>query len=299
MLCQKKLSRILISMSKKIYSFDDYRDYLKHTLFDRQNPNEHSILAASRRLGYKSSRSLGMSLSGYRPPSEKMLESVIKHLDLKKPEADYLKLMVTKFKLSEFKFDNSEVKSQIENKLIKFKKMMLGKKELADSQIQLLADWKSFAAHQALQIDSKYFEAKKLSILFKKKISKIEAQIILNNLHRVGLIYFDSNQKIWVVAEKDITTSNNIPSESIKNFHKSVISRSIESLIEDPIENRNFKSLVFKIKSSQWNQFKTKVQDFFDTIETEFDSDHGDEVMQMSLQTFFLTDSKQLNNKKD
>ncbi len=53
-----------------------------------------------------------------------------------------------------------------------------------------------------------------------------------------------------------------VPSQSIKNYHKGVIEKSIQSLFTDPIDSRSFSSVVMPIDESKLVEAKKMIQDF-------------------------------------
>lgn len=276
-------------MNKTIYSYNDYRQFLKEALFENNSVTESYILSLSQKLGFKSPRNLGMALVGYRTPSENLIKSITCYLSLNSNETKYLKLLIKKYKISCSEPTNENLKQSIEDQIKSYQNTIANKAVLDENQMSLIANWKSFAIHQALQMNESNFDPLRLHKIFKDKISLEEIFSTLTFLEQAHLIYHDHLEKKWVVSKKNITTTVDIPSDNIKKYHQSVLDRAKESLFEDEVSSRNFKSLVIKSKHENWLEIKNKIQDFFDSLEAEYDSVDGENVLQISMQSFHLT----------
>lgn len=284
-------------MNPVFFKYNDYREALKYKIFNNQAPTEKAIQAFSEKLGFKSSRSLGMTLSGYRIPNENLLKSLFSYLNLAAIEQTYIKLLIEKYiaqkKSEQLAYDTL---SSIDLKLSQIQWAFGDKELLSGEQMELICNWPCFAIHQIIQTPiNTAWTTESIYSRFTEKLSLAEVQLSLQLLQKAQLVHFDPLHQSWHSIQDHITTTTDIPSAAIQKFHHSVLTAASKSLKTEPVNKRNFKALTLKIPPNQMPLLKKRVQDFFDTLEMDFDSNQGSDILQIAFQSFFLTDNSEFD----
>jgi uncharacterized protein (TIGR02147 family) len=118
-------------------------------------------------------------------------------------------------------------------------------------------------------------------------ISVGEAEATIARLIQVGLLKEVDGR--WVTVDADSTTSVDVPSTAIQNYHRQMLQRAHRSLDVDPVESRDLSSVVFSLDSKQLAYAKERIREFRRVLSQELAAmPSKDKVYSMSIQLFEL-----------
>jgi uncharacterized protein (TIGR02147 family) len=122
-------------------------------------------------------------------------------------------------------------------------------------------------------------------------ISVAEANYFMEQLLQCGLIIKKSQGVQRAV--QSTTTSKDIPSETIRRYHRSTLKKAQEALELQNIWERDFSSLTLAIPTKDVPKFKKKIAQFRKTLDTwsewNIKKNSPDEVYCISIQFFKMT----------
>lgn len=234
----------------------------------------------AKKLGYQSARSIGMILNGKRLPSPSMILQIASYLKLDDQEKRYLELLVCREQLIRKK----KTFTLVEQDLKRLNPHLTEVTVLDLTYFSYVADWYNFVLKQLIAIPSFRNDLAWIQQRLKNKVSIEEIKKGLRNLKLLGLIS-DKNGKLSILSSR-VTTSHDLPSEKIRSHHKQMMERAIEALEEEPIENREYFSLTFRVDRKKIPELKKEIRKFKTKMETQFESTASEDVFQMNLQFF-------------
>jgi uncharacterized protein (TIGR02147 family) len=164
------------------------------------------------------------------------------------------------------------------------KKLLQKEKEVSTDYFKLIEGWHHFAILELSTMQD--FESDSAWIAKKLGITINEAEIAIDRLLRVGLL--ENIDGIFSKKEDFVHTTTDIPSESIKTYHKQILEKSIDALYFQTIEQRDFSSINFKINKSDIPQIKERIKNFRRDMIQEFSADHGENLYTYSTQLIRL-----------
>ncbi len=107
----------------------------------------------------------------------------------------------------------------------------------------IISDWYHYAILSLLEIPESSIEPK--WIAKRLGITALEANLAVERLKRLELIELKNNR--WRQTSVPIRFDNTISNSTIKNFHKQLLSKAVESLENDPKPLRDFSSMTMAI----------------------------------------------------
>lgn len=132
-----------------------------------------------------------------------------------------------------------------------------------------------------------------------KKIN-VEQLVVEHSVQRLlnaKLLEIDKVKNIWSDVSPLFSTTDGIPNENIRNFHKSVLQLGVKKLDNQDTESRTVKSVVFSVSESNKEKAKKILDEAISKIVALADesSQERDEVMCFSGQLFSLIENKGKN----
>lgn len=236
-----------------------------------RNPR-YSIRAFSRDLGISSGR-INNYLNGSEIPGEKNLDRMITALKLPSKKAAALK--------------KAAQTSRYLNRGLGFSKAL---NEQEFSQISSWQTWSILTLFQASDFQPTV-------TWFTKKIGFSVSQVekSLQQLEQVGLIC--KKNSFFELTCKNVTTTNDIPSESIRKFHKQFIKLAENSLDQVPIDQRDISSITMCVNPEKVAQVKELIWEFRSRVNSLMeDSTNSNQIYQLNIQLFPI--SQNLEPKK-
>ncbi|WP_413288316.1 TIGR02147 family protein [Bdellovibrio sp. HCB337] len=256
----------------------DYRRFLKNELQKRQMKNRsYSMRAFSRDLGVASSR-LSEILNGKVGLSERRASSIADRLELGTEEKNLFIDMV------ESEHSRSAVVRAAAGQRLKARFMEAS--VLGEEEESLLSDWHHLAILELLNVERLEHSVTAFAKRLKVEESSVAASIEV--LTRLGYIAHDGHR--WTPTEPDSTTTTEIPSKAIRDYHTQMLEKAHAALHEKSVKERDFSSMVFAMNKEQLDHAKLRLQEFRRTLVKELESIPGkDSVYCLSLNLFSLT----------
>lgn len=260
----------------------DYRRFLKDELLKRQKKNRaYSLRAFARDLGMSSSR-LSEILNSKVGLSETRASVLADRLQLNPEDKELFVDMV------ESEHARSSVLRAAATERVKAR--YIDVPILDEEEMNLMSDWHHMALLELIGLEKVDHTpegyAKKLNL----EIEAIHESFAL--LEKLG--YVQKTPDRWIATDPVTTTTNNIPSSSIKHYHNQMLEKARSALYEQNVATRDFTSIVFAMNSEQVEHAKKRIRDFRRSLVQELESIPGkDRVFYLSMNMFSLTEDAQ------
>ncbi|QDK44885.1 hypothetical protein DOM22_06770 [Bdellovibrio sp. ZAP7] len=254
-----------------------YRSILIEEMRKRQRKNPaYSMRAFARDIGVSASR-LSELLNSKVGLSDSRATIVADRLQLKgKEKAFFIDLVQAE-----------HARSKLAKKAAseRVKAYLLDAKKISDDDFHLISDWQNLAVLELVDIPG---TPHSFSAIAKKLgISVAEAEATVARLMKVGLLKEEGGR--WVVSDSDSTTTADVPSIAIQNYHRQMLERASRSLSVDPVESRDLSSVVFSLDSTQLAYAKERIREFRRVLSQELAGmPSKDKVYSLAIQLFEL-----------
>jgi uncharacterized protein (TIGR02147 family) len=131
---------------------------------------------------------------------------------------------------------------------------------------------------------------KEIHELLNGKVSMEEIREAMARLLSLNLLAIDENGKLKATFTK-ITTQNDVTTVGVHQYYKQVFNLAIDA-IQVPVEKREFQTFSLPINKSTLPLAKTMIRDFRKQFAKAIEQqENGDQVFQMNIQFFPITDS--------
>lgn len=170
------------------------------------------------------------------------------------------------------------------------KKSKKKKIKLEEEVFQVISNWLSFAILSLGETSQNLHNASKIASLLSVPAEKVNKAF--TRLRNLGIIEIKNGRYHQVISP--FKTSDDIPSNAIKKFHRSVLNLALEKLDLIAPKDREFRSLTLAINSKHFSQAKELTRKYFQDMESLLENGKKDAVYQLNLQMFPL-----INNEKD
>ncbi|WP_413580904.1 TIGR02147 family protein [Bdellovibrio sp. HCB288] len=254
-----------------------YRSILIEELRKRQRKNpSYSLRAFARDIGVSVSR-LSEVLNSKAGLSDSRAALIAEKLQLKGKERAYFIDLV--------QAEHARSKIAKKSAAERLKSHRMGSQKIADEDFHLIADWQNLAVLEL--IDLPEMNHNHAEIANRLKITVGEAEATIDRLMQVGLLKEENGK--WKPSDPDSTTSSDVPSTAIQNFHRQMLGRAQRSLQVDPVESRDLSSVVFGVDADQLAYAKERIREFRRMLSQELAAMPGkNKVYSMSIQLFEL-----------
>jgi uncharacterized protein (TIGR02147 family) len=260
----------------------NYRDILKDELERRcQHNPRYSLRAFARDLDLSPARVSEILQSKTGLSKERAIE-VAKKLGFSASETEYFADLV----------ESEHARSQVKKNLAKIR---LNKHENKTHQLvqldtfKLISDWYHFAILELLTL--KCAQHKVSWISESLQISEYEAQSAIERLIRLGFLIVKKGK--WLPADENSVTTAEISSDAIRRFHAQILTKAIQALNLQPIEERDFTTLTLAFSRGQMQDAKDELKKLRRDFVKKFgSSEQSDSVYCLAFQFFQLTSSK-------
>lgn len=274
-----------IELEISLFDFSDYKAFLlKKGLPHGHYSHGHKNLNNwAKRLGYKSASSLSMILSGERFPSEQMIEKISSDLKLTPRERRYFKLLV--------ELEKKKSKNKSHEKILEDIKKFNAERNsypIDAQEFSTISEWHYLAIKQLISTPSFIEDEQWIYKRLRKKISVGQIKKALQDLEQLGIIKRDINHKLNVI-KPGLMTSNDIPSSAIKKHHYGMIELAQMAITEQDVNERQINSTTLKVNKNDLPEAKKFIFDFIKEFATRFNQTESDEIYQLNVQLFALT----------
>ncbi len=230
---------------------------LKKELEKRQRNNPAYSLRAFATFLEISPAALSQMISGKRGVSSKRFEQVIERLGLPMTEL---------------------------RPLIKSDKVR-GESVLKDDEFKLISEWYHFAILSLGELKS--CRADSRWIARRLNIPMGTANEALVRLERMGIIAIKDGR--FKQTTLPLTTTTDVPSGTIRQYHKSILGLAQNKIESTPVELREFSALTMAINTKNILKAKKLVKEFKEDMLELLETGTKDEVYQLGIQLFPLT----------
>lgn len=240
-------------------------ELLEKKLLEKQQFNSNYSLRAFARDLNLSAGTVSSIISGKRRPSEKLVYELANKLSLDRAELS--------FALEPFKI----------------KKEFNEKKEyhqLSEEDYKKVSSWIAYALLSLIECDD---FVPHLPIISKRLgVSEQKITEALYHLNELKIISISEEGEIKR-NKKRVMTTNNIPSEALRESHQRHLDLAKEKLVAIPINERNYQSITMPINPDKIPQAKELINDFIDGLSSLLETGVKTEVYKFNCQLFPLT----------
>jgi uncharacterized protein (TIGR02147 family) len=266
-------------MMKSVYSFDDYRDFLKHHYFEsKKNKSAFSYKEFSKAAKIQSPNYFKLVMDGDRNLTINNIHQFANAMALSAGERIYFEALVL-FNQS----DNLEQKRYYKSKLFNIRKDK-PKRHLKMAGSQVISRWYTLAIlfRLAKKTPSAPLENEIASWL-KISCEEVRAAIaifLLEEMISVKDNKYVLNQDYWMFEDK------NSRSQMHQIYIEEQIKRSVVALKTKYASGAKFYSHTFTISAEGLEKYVTQVQALLEKIIATSDQEELDEVAQINIQLF-------------
>lgn len=132
-------------------------------------------------------------------------------------------------------------------------------KELSIDCFNAMKEWYHYGITQLLYIESFKEDPKWVAKML--SITELEAKLALDRLIRLEILDRDENGKLYRTATH-LSTTTDIASSGIKHFQKQILEKSIASLLNDDISERDITSITIAINEDRIPEAKAEIKKF-------------------------------------
>jgi uncharacterized protein (TIGR02147 family) len=275
-------------MTKTVFDYDNYREFLREKISDMRAQDESlSNRVLSKKIGFSSPNYILLVIDGKRNISVDAITKFSKFFDLKKNEADFFKNLVL-----------MNQAQSVEDKLI-FQDLIykslgyLKVRPIEYKQFQYFSHWALIAIREMVELRIFNEDPKWISKhVFKSEVSAEEVKEFIKTLLDLKLIEKDNKGQLRKV-DRHITLPPNVSLGFIFKFHKMMLEKASEALFKQKSKKRDITSTTLPIKSSRIPEIK----DFLEKMRQEFivkfsAPQNGDTIYTLNTQLFELADLK-------
>ena len=214
--------------------------WLENLLADKVKNNPQFSLRAFARMVDVSPAVLSRILSGKRKLTFNLAVRIADALVLGPMERDKLYSFFTGVKVEVLSEDHHE-------------------KELSIDCFNAMKEWYHYGITQLLFIDAFQEDPKWIAKML--SITELEAKLAIDRLIRLEILDHDENGKLYRTSTH-LSTSTDIASAGIRHFQKQILEKSIESLEQDDISERDITSITISINEDRIPEAKKEIMKF-------------------------------------
>lgn len=257
----------------------DYRQLLRDELKRRQRRNPaYNVRSYSRDLGMGPSR-LSEILNGREGISVERALHFAEKLKLDDVQKSFF-LDLVQSEHSRSKISKAAALERVRARLKALKKL-----DLPD-QLMLLSDWQNLAILELLPIEEDHSVT-----TFAQRLGLSEDYVrqCIERMTQAGYIVRDNER--WVAKDPDTETTEDVPSEALRNNHKHLVTKGLEILEGRPVDERDFSAVVFSMRAADIVEAKERIREFRKGLAWDLNQKSDkDSVYCFSLQLFELTE---------
>lgn len=264
-----------------MYEYDSYLDYLNDELVKRTSINRAYSLRAFAKSLSLSSGELSEILRGVRKLSLKSALKISKAMGLTSTETRHLLSLVEK------------EQGRILTNNIDTSKKQYNETKLSADQFDIISEWYHFAILNLAECDD--FEWSYTYISKKLNIKAYEVKVAIEKMINVGLITKTekkSGEIHYKISENFIMSTEGIPSKAIRNYHKQILNKAIESLDFQAIEERDISGIGIAIDKKDLASIKKDISEFQDLLVEKYSKGLKERVYQLEIALFALSEEK-------
>jgi uncharacterized protein (TIGR02147 family) len=254
-----------------------YREILKNELERRMSKNPHYSLRAFAQGLNVNPGGLSSILNNKKEMGTKLAMRVVDNLGLSAQQRNHFLKSVHAEKAKRLNYPEAQLPSSQEE-------------ELSLDQFKVLGEWYHLAIMEMTFLpdfkNCPQYLSKKLGI------NQMSAKLALARLLRIGLLKNEAGKivktnKFLSIEGKDKTNGLLI------NLQRDFLNKAIESLENDPIEQRCFEGMTFSIDESKMEYARSKIINFIQELSQELETGNISRLYQMNIALYPLSKENQ------
>lgn len=166
---------------------------------------------------------------------------------------------------------------------------------LSADEFELISNW----VHYGI-LSLSYFKNNIASIDWisaKLSVPSDSVESAFRRLERLGIIKIVGNK--FVQSTKPLTTTSDIPSESIKSHHRQNLELAKDKLEKVSVDKREYSSITFPMNIKDIKKAKTMINEFKQKLYMELKCENPSDVYTLSMQLFPLTNPSKVDVESD
>lgn len=281
---EKKPASILPS----IFDFPSFGEFLAALVHvKKQKDGVYSFAVLARLLKIKSPSLLAMISRGERFPQLDLLAKLSEHFRLSESESAYAEALVG-FQRAK----DPKTKARFADRL-RILRPTNDRVRLELDAFSYIAQWYHVTILEMLVLPHFVEDPRTICAWLGQTVSPAMVEESLELLLRLGLVARDESGKL-VQTSKILKTPPNVPSASVRLFHKQMLMRAHQAIDRQSVDERIFLGLTVPIANSKLGAAHKRIREFWDAFTNEFciNPTAPDEVFHLGCHLFRVTDSK-------
>lgn len=229
-----------------------------------------------------------MVLKGQRLPSQEMVSRLSRQFAHNETEHRYFELLV--------ELDRKQRRKEEFSETLKELKSLSGnrfdKPTIDSRRFSFIADWYHLAIKQLIQTPAFRPNIGWIRTRLRNAVTPSEIRDAIDRMVSLGIIERSKTGKL-TVREKNLKTTEGVQDKAIRRHHFGMISRALDALRINELDNQEFTSLTLRIDPQNIAQAKAAIRNFRDQFNRQFDSESSNSVYQLNFQLFEHTHTKQ------
>ena len=267
-----------------VLHYSNYRTYLAdYYEFKKAESPIFSHRYFAKKAGVSSPNYLKLVMDGQRNLTKKSLLKFAAALGLKGLRAEFFENLVF-FNQAETTSDRNVFYGNILRTRAK-----AGLRRLDEAQFLLYSHWRHIAVRELAAIKGFRADAGWVAMRLGKGLTEKEAEESLDLLGRLGLLKKTANG--YAQSDVNITTSDEVRSLLVKNYHHQMIGKAATALDRLPAGKRDMSSITIPIRTRDFAKLKEQIQLMRkELLNLAAEPGAGEDVVQVNIQLFPLTD---------
>lgn len=268
----------------QVKHFTDYRSYLiAHIQNKKKIQPKWTLGRWAQQLDLRSTSSISKVISGERLPGRRLTESLISYFEFSSSESEYFKDLIRFHKV---KADPRLALALLEK--IGKENPNTTSKILNNETFIILSKWYGLALREMIQTNYFVADPKWLSKIFHFKVKASEISQCLKDLIHCRLIQLNAKGEYEVTCQR-VVTENEISQEAIKNYHENSMDIAKQAVRLFAVENREFQASTFIMSSQNMKEAKNLIREFRSRFCKLLEETSGNQLFQIQIQFFPLT----------
>lgn len=236
--------------------------------FDKRHAknSQYSVRAFARDIGISSGRASEF-LRGVSIPGPRLSQRIVEALQLSEKQKQQLNLLIASH-LS-----------------VRKNGQLDGTHQLAEKEFTLLPEWQHFAVLNLL--NTVHAEPSVPWLANRLGLTEMAISETLEKLCLAGLVVEEGG--FFKATHQHLTSTNTIPSEALRNYHRQMIQRALWSIDNVPFELRNVTSIMMTANPSNLYKLKVLTNEFKKKAAELFGEGEATEVYNLCVQIFPAT----------
>lgn len=270
-----------------IRDFTDYRAFLAAHFQDlkRANPG-YSYGRWAQKIGLKDTSSITKIIKGDREPGDQITNLVVKYFKFPDREAEYFRDLI---RLSKIRRDPA-LKVLLLEKMARQNPSQTHRL-LDEKTFSVISNWFCLPIREMTKLADFEESAEWIAQKLRFKVNARELKQALQNLIELGLLARDEQGRLQV-ADKQVTTSNDVQSEAIRRYHEQMLENAKHAVRSVDIAERELQAESLVMEFEDLEQAKAMIREFREKFSNSFERSQGDAVYQFQIQLFPLTKIK-------